>query len=316
MPPIRLGANCWNQYTDWPSLLAAGQRIDRLGYDTLWTWDHLYPIVGSHKGPILEGWSVISAWATQTTNVRIGLMVGANTFREPTLTAKLATTLDHISNGRAILGIGGAWFETEHVAYGLAFGDGFPERLRWLGEALPVMRGMLHGEQPSASGPRYAATSVRNDPPPIQDHLPILIGGGGEQVTLKLVARYGDANNVGGGIENVRRKEAVLLQHCETVGRDPAEIERTTGLGTVIIRDSREEARRVQRDLFERNGGARPWEDQPVGTVEDIAERMEPFLELGYRHFIAGFPAPYDEESQTRLATEVRPRLERIGSPA
>ena len=311
MSDIKLGANCWNQYTDWPSHLEAGKRIDRLGYDTLWTWDHLYPIVGSHEGPILEGWSVITAWAMATEKVRLGLMVGANTFREPSLTAKLATTLDHISGGRAILGIGGAWFETEHEAYGLQFGDGFPERLRWLGEALPIMRGMLHGEEPTASGPRYRAKAVRNDPTPIQERLPILIGGGGEQVTLKLVARYGDANNVGGSIDNVRRKEAVLLQHCETVGRDPSEIERTAGIGTVVIRDSRAEAERVQREIFERNGKARLWEDQPVGTVEDVAERLAPFVELGYRHLIAGFPSPYDEESQTRLIQEVRPLLER-----
>ena len=166
MPPIKLGANCWNQYADWPNMLAAGQRVDRLGYDTLWTWDHLYPIVGSHEGPIFEGWLAITAWAATTERVRIGLMVGANTFRNPALTAKMATTFDHISGGRAILGIGAAWFETEHRAYGLEYGDGPPERLRWLGEALPIMRGMLHGERPSASGPHYATTDVRNDPPP------------------------------------------------------------------------------------------------------------------------------------------------------
>ena len=153
MPPIKLGANCWNQYADWPNMLAAGQRIDRLGYDTLWTWDHLYPIVGSHEGPIFEGWLAITAWAATTERVRIGLMVGANTFRNPALTAKMATTFDHISGGRAILGIGAAWFETEHRAYGLEYGDGPPERLRWLGEALPIMRGMLHGERPSRQRP-------------------------------------------------------------------------------------------------------------------------------------------------------------------
>jgi alkanesulfonate monooxygenase SsuD/methylene tetrahydromethanopterin reductase-like flavin-dependent oxidoreductase (luciferase family) len=308
---IRIGALCWNQYTDWPSLLEAGIRADELGYSTLWTWDHLYPIVGSHEGPIFEGWLTLAAWAQATSQVRIGLMVGANTFREPALTAKMATTLDHISDGRAILGIGGAWFETEHEAYGLPFGDGFPERLRWLGEALPIMRGMLHGERPTASGPHYRAKAVRNDPPPIQERLPLLIGGGGEQVTLKLVAKYGDANNIGGGIENVRRKDAILVQHCETVGRDPAEIERTTGLGTVIIRDSRAEAERIQREIFARNGDARLWTDQPVGTPEDVAAKLAPFLEIGYRHLIAGFPAPYDEESMTRLASEVRPLLER-----
>jgi len=311
MTDIRLGALCWNQYTAWPALLDAGRRADRLGYDTLWTWDHLYPIVGSWQGPILEGWTVLTAWAMATERIRIGLMVGANTFREPAVTAKIATTLDHVSGGRAILGIGAAWFEREHVAYGLRFGDGPPERLRWLAEALPVMRGMLHGEAPSALGPRYTTRAVRNDPPPIQERLPILVGGGGEKVTLKLVAKYADANNVGGGVEAVKRKEAILVQHCETVGRDPAEIERTTGIGTVIIRDSREEARRVFKAMFAGNGNAHLWEDQPVGTPEDVAEMLAPYPAIGYRHLIAGFPAPYDEESMTRLATEVRPVLER-----
>jgi alkanesulfonate monooxygenase SsuD/methylene tetrahydromethanopterin reductase-like flavin-dependent oxidoreductase (luciferase family) len=311
VPDIKLGALCWNQYTDWPSLLEAGQRADRLGYHSLWTWDHLYPIVGSSEGPILEGWLTLAAWAQATQRVRIGLMVGANTFREPALTAKMATTLDHISGGRAILGIGGAWNEEEHEAFGIPFGSGFPERLRWLGEALPVMRGMLRGERPTASGPRYAVKDVRNQPPPIQERLPLLIGGGGEQVTLKLVARYGDANNVGGGIDNVRRKEAILVQHCETVGRDPDEIERTTGIGTVVIRDSRADAERVHAAMFERNGKADRWTNQPIGTPEDVAEHLAPFPEIGYRHLVAGFPPPYDEESMTRLVTEVLPMLER-----
>jgi alkanesulfonate monooxygenase SsuD/methylene tetrahydromethanopterin reductase-like flavin-dependent oxidoreductase (luciferase family) len=305
MPDLRLGALCWNQYSDFPSLLAAGIRADELGYHSLWTWDHLYPIVGSSDGPIHEGWLTLAAWAQATSRVRVGLMVGANTFREPALTAKMATTLDHISGGRATLGIGGAWFEEEHEAYGIPFGDGFPERLRWLGEALPIMRGMLRGERPTAKGGHYHTHAVRNDPRPVQDRLPLLIGGGGEQVTLKLVARYGDANNVGGGIDNVRRKEEVLLRHCESLGRDPSEIERTSGIGVVVIRDSREEARRVADAIFERNGKAEPWQNQPVGTAEDVAAFIAPYLELGYRHLIAGFPSPYDRESMERLATEV-----------
>ncbi|MBA2631864.1 MAG: LLM class flavin-dependent oxidoreductase [Chloroflexi bacterium] len=100
---IKLGANCWGQYSDWPSLRAAGIRADSLGYDSLWTWDHLYPIVGSHEGPIFEGWLTLAAWAEATERATIGLMVGANTFRNPALVAKLATTLDHISGGRAVL---------------------------------------------------------------------------------------------------------------------------------------------------------------------------------------------------------------------
>ncbi|MBI2778002.1 MAG: LLM class flavin-dependent oxidoreductase [Chloroflexi bacterium] len=309
--PSRTSTRTARQSCRRPSLLQAGIRADELGYTSLWTWDHLYPIVGSWKGPILEGWTVLTGSAMATEKVRMGLMVGANTFRNPALTAKLATTLDHVSNGRAILGIGAAWFGREHEAYGLEFGEGPPERLRWLGEALPVIRGMFHGELPSASGPHYAAKEVRNDPPPLQARLPILVGGGGEKVTLKLVAKYADANNVGGGLAAVKRKEAILLEHCEREGRDPAEIERTTGVGTVIIRDSRDEARRVFLEMFAGNGNARPWEDQPVGTPEDVAEMLAPYAEIGYRHLVTGFPPPHDQESMTRFAREVRPLLER-----
>jgi alkanesulfonate monooxygenase SsuD/methylene tetrahydromethanopterin reductase-like flavin-dependent oxidoreductase (luciferase family) len=310
--PIKLGANIWNQYTEWSRWLAAGHRAAELGYDSLWTWDHLYPIVGSPDGPILEAYTAISALAATTRRGTIGLMVGANTFRNPALVAKMITTIDHVSGGRAVLGIGAGWFETEHTGFGLRYGDGPPERLRWLGEALPVMRGMLDGTRPSASGPTYAMSSVQNLPAPVQRRVPILIGGSGPQVTLKLVARHGDANNIGGSIANVRDKEAALVRHCEAIGRDEREIERTAGMGTVVIRDSREEARRVFESMFQRNGAARPWEDQPVGTPEDLIERFGQWIELGYHHLICGFPSPHDEETMTRMATEVRPGLEAL----
>jgi alkanesulfonate monooxygenase SsuD/methylene tetrahydromethanopterin reductase-like flavin-dependent oxidoreductase (luciferase family) len=312
MSDIKFGALCWNQYTDWHSLLQAGVRADELGYDSLWTWDHLYPIIGDSNGPIFEGWLTITAWAQATKRIRIGLMVGANTFRNPALTAKMATTLDHISDGRAILGIGGAWFEEEHEDFGLDFGSGFPERLRWLGEALPIMRGMLDGTEPVAAGPHYVSKDTRNLPAPVQAHLPICIGGGGEQVTLKLVAKYGDMNNIGGKVEDMARKEEVLLRHCETVGRDPAEIERTTGIGSVFIRDDPAEAQRLFHAAFDRNRIATHWEDQPVGTPEQVAEMLAPKVALGYRHLIAGMPATYDEESMVRLITEVKPLLEQV----
>jgi len=312
MTDIKLGALCWNQYTDFAPLFEAGVRADALGYDTLWTWDHVYPIIGDPNGPNYEGWLTITAWAAATERIRIGLMVGANTFRTPTLTAKMATTLDHISNGRAILGIGGAWFEGEHEAFGLEFGDGFPERLRWLGEALPIMRGMLDGTEPSAAGPHYRAKNVRNLPGPVQDHLPICIGGGGEQVTLKLVAKYGDMNNIGGTPDEMAHKEEILLRHCETVGRDPSEIERSTGIGTVFIRDDPKEAQRLFEAAFARNRIANLWQNQPVGTVEQVVENLAPKVKLGYRHLVAGIPANYDEESMTRFVTEVKPLLEQL----
>ncbi|HYM83603.1 MAG TPA: LLM class flavin-dependent oxidoreductase [Candidatus Dormibacteraeota bacterium] len=315
MTDVKIGALCWNQYTEWPALLEAGRRADRLEYDTLWTWDHVYPIVGDSHGPNYEGWLTITAWAMATAHVHVGLMVGANPFRAPTLVAKMATTLDHISNGRAILGIGAAWFEEEHHDFGFDFGSGPPERLRWLGEALPILRGMLDGTEPSATGPRYRSRHTRNLPPPVQRHLPICIGGSGERVTLRLVARYADMCNIGGGIETVRRKEAILVRHCEEVGRDPGEIERTSGIGTVIIRDDPAEARRVGLAAFERNRVVTPWTDQPWGTPEQVAEKLAPYLEIGYRHLIAGFPADHDEESMTRFATEVRPLLEKEPAP-
>jgi alkanesulfonate monooxygenase SsuD/methylene tetrahydromethanopterin reductase-like flavin-dependent oxidoreductase (luciferase family) len=148
----------------------------------------------------------------------------------------MATTLDHMSNGRAILGIGGAWFEREHEAYGLEFGSGFGERLDWLDEAVEVMRAMASGEPATARGPRYHALKVRNDPPPVQKRLPILIGGDGERKTLATVARYADAWNTGGDIDFVRHKDEVLRRWCDDVGRDEAR-SGEFGLGLVIIRD-------------------------------------------------------------------------------
>jgi alkanesulfonate monooxygenase SsuD/methylene tetrahydromethanopterin reductase-like flavin-dependent oxidoreductase (luciferase family) len=315
---IRFGALCWNQYTDWASFLAAGKRADDLGFHSLWTWDHVYPIVGSEEGPMFEGYLTLAAWAMATRNVRLGLMVGANPYRNPALVAKMVTTLDHISNGRMYLGIGSAWDESEAKAFGIDMGESPGERLRWLREALPVLRGMLRGEQPSASGPRYAVDGVRNDPAPVQDRMPILVGGGGENVTLRLVARCADANNIGfgNGLEAFRRKEEALRRHCHEVGRDESEIERTINVGPVIIRDSQAEALRVLERTFEHNGRAETWSgrtpaDQPVGSPEHLAEVLAPFVELGYRHIVIGFPAPYDEETMTRVVREVQPLLAR-----
>jgi len=314
---IRLGLLCWNQYTDWQSLLEVGQRAERLGFHSLWTWDHLYPIVGSDRGPFFEGYLTLAAWAQATSRIRVGLMVGANPFRYPTLTAKMATTLDHISGGRAYLGIGSAWNDDEARGFGIEFGESPAERLRWLREALPIMRAMLHGEEPTADGPRYFADAVRNDPPPVQAHMPILIGGGGEKVTLRLVARYGDANNIGfaAGLETFKRKEAALRQHCEEVGRDQSEIERTMNTGPIVIRDSTEDAVRELERIYEHNGGAQQWagraaSEQPTGSPEHVVEVLLPFVEQGYRHIVIGSPSPYDEETMERLVREVQPKLQ------
>jgi alkanesulfonate monooxygenase SsuD/methylene tetrahydromethanopterin reductase-like flavin-dependent oxidoreductase (luciferase family) len=237
-------------------------------------------------------------------------MVGANTFRNPALVVKEATTLDHLSGGRAVLGIGGAWFDTEHTAYGLEFGASPGERLRWLDEAVEVMRGMLDGREPSARGEHYHARSVRNDPPPVQDRLPLLIGGGGERKTLRIVAKYADAWNVGGAVERVRHKDEVLRRWCDEVGRDHTQIERTLGGGSVVLRSSADEARRVARDIGRQNGG---WPGPETAcTPPELVEKMGPYLDLGFNHIYFDIPAPFDTETIELLAAEVRPGLQQL----
>jgi alkanesulfonate monooxygenase SsuD/methylene tetrahydromethanopterin reductase-like flavin-dependent oxidoreductase (luciferase family) len=305
---IRTGVLGFPQYTDWPSLQQLGARVDELGYDSLWTWDHLYPIQGDWRGPIFEGYLTLAGWAGVTERVTLGLMVGANPFRNPALVAKMVTTLDHICGGRAILGIGGAWFGREHEAFGIDFGSGFGERLDWLDEAVDLMHQMLRGGEGSARGPRYHAERVRNDPPPLQEHLPILIGGSGERKTLRTVARYADAWNTGGDIEKVRHKESVLRRWCDEVGRDHSEIERTFGAGGVVIRDDPDEARRVAAEMSRTNGG---WGGpEHVGTVAEIVDWLRPYVDLGFRNIFFDAPQPFDDETIERFIGEVKPMLE------
>ena len=306
---VKFGLLVWNQYTDWPAMRATAIRADELGYDDIWTWDHLYPIVGDWQGPMLEPYLVLGGWAEVTKRAQLGLMVGANTFRNPALVAKMITTLDHLSDGRAMLGIGGAWFEREHVAFGFEFGGSPGERLSWLEEAARIMRGMLHGEQPSGDR-HYTTKEVLNNPAPVQARLPLLVGGGGVKKTLRIVARYADACNVGGGFESVKGKDEVLRQHCAEVGRDESEIERTASMGVCIIRDDPAEAQRVFEETFRHNGNARQWEDQLVGTPQQVADMLRPYLGIGFRHFSVGCPSPHDTESMERLITDVKPLLE------
>ena len=320
--PIKLGANLWNQYTDWPAFLDGMLRAEDLGFDSLWTWDHVYPIVGSWEGPAFETYTAMAAVATQTKRATIGHLVGANTFRNPALLAKMVTTIDHISNGRAVLGVGAAWMEPEHTAFGLEFGDRPGTRLRWLAQALPIIRGMLDGERPSSpDGSRYAVDAVLNLPASVQKRIPILIGGSGPKVTLKLVAKYADMNNLGNPIETVLRSDPILVEHCRDVGRDEREIERTVELQRVVVRDTREAALAREAEILDLNGGAKDDEDRPGsagvesdrivgGSPDDVYEQLVPYVDAGYRHLICGFPPPYDEETMRRMATEVRPRLE------
>jgi alkanesulfonate monooxygenase SsuD/methylene tetrahydromethanopterin reductase-like flavin-dependent oxidoreductase (luciferase family) len=173
MPPIKTGILLWNQASDWPSYLAAAQRTDELGYDTFWAWDHLYAIFGDPLQDIFEGWASLSALAVATQRLKLGLLVGANTFRNPGVVAKLATTLDHMSGGRAMLGLGGAWMEPEHTAMGIDFGAGFGQRLDWLEESVTAVEAMLAGDAfTSDPGGRYQFNAAEAHPLPLQKRLP------------------------------------------------------------------------------------------------------------------------------------------------
>jgi alkanesulfonate monooxygenase SsuD/methylene tetrahydromethanopterin reductase-like flavin-dependent oxidoreductase (luciferase family) len=320
MSDVKLGINLWSQASDWPGFLEAARRADQLGYDHIWTWDHIHAIFGDPLQNIFEGYTALAAIAMATERARLGLFVGANTFRNPGLATKSLVTIDHISGGRAILGIGGAWFEGEHRAFGIDFGTGFGQRLDWLAEAVPAIRTLLDGGSvTSPPGGRYAFDDLRIEPLPLQAHLPIMIGGAGEKKTLRIVAQHADIWNVFGTPETVAHKNDILRAHCADVGRDEATIERTLGC-KVTIRDSAAEAERVRLAMLEHNrtplsrveGDVSFW----TGTPEQVAETMLSYRRVGFDTFIAEVAAPYDTETMERLINEVRPMVEAASVPA
>jgi F420-dependent oxidoreductase-like protein len=316
---IRLGIALWSQGSDWPSFLDAARRAEQLGYEHVWTWDHLYAIFGDPHQAIFEGYTALAALAQATERVRLGLFVGANTFRNPGLVAKAVTTIDHISGGRAILGIGGAWFETEHRGFGIDFGSGFGERLDWLAEAVPAIRTLLDGGEVTSRGGRYAFNHLRLAPRPLQAHLPIMIGGAGERKTLRIVAGYADIWNAFGTPETLAHKEEVLRTHCAQVGRDPATIERSVGC-KIVIRSTEDAARARQAEIIRHNlipperllGDVTWW----VGTPEQIADTMRSYRAIGFDTFLCESPAPYDAETMETLITVVKPMVDQGEAPS
>ena len=311
MSDLSIGILLWNMAPDWPTFERAARRIDELGYDHIWTWDHLHAIFGEPQQSVFDGWMALGGLATATDRARLGLLVGANTFRNPGLVAKMATTLDHMSGGRAILGLGGAWFEYEHRAHGIDFGKSPGERLKWLDEAAAAVTTILEGgaatSEPDA---HYQFDGLRQEPLPVQQHLPLMIGGSGERKTLRTVAKYADMWNMTGPPDKVRHKTEVLDQHCADVGRDPAAIERTIS-AKLFLRSTEKEARELceremhlnQTPMDEIEGDDSFWFDTPDRT----AERLLAYKEIGISTFIPEIPAPYDEETLERLIGEVKP---------
>lgn len=315
MPEMRYGIALSTQQSTWATFEATARFVDQLGYDTLLADDHLYADMGAIDQPKHEAWTAVAALAPITGRVRLGHYVLANTFRNPGLVVKSAVTLDHISNGRAILGIGAGWFEAEHRAFGLDFGSGFGERLDWLDEAAGIMRALLDGETLTHAGPRYRTHELKINPLPVQKRLPILIGGAGEKKTLRSVARYADIwHTFTHPLEDMRRKVDLLEQYCAEVGRNPAEIERSLSPVMLIIRDDPAEARKAYEAIAAYNHAdpapALARREPFFGPPESIAERLRPYLDLGFTHIIGDFYPPFDHETFERLIGEVGPLLE------
>jgi F420-dependent oxidoreductase-like protein len=311
---VRFGAAFWIQRTGWPDLRDACLAAEAAGFDSLWLDDHLMSDEGDWRDGKLEGWTALTALAPLTTTARLGHLVVANTFRNPGLTAKMAATLDHVSNGRFILGIGGGWFEREHDAFGLDFGSGFGERLDRLEEAVDIIERLLAGERVTHHGRFYDLVDALCVPRPVQDRLPILIGGSGRQKTLRTTARHADLWNGYGTPERVAETSAVLRERCEEIGRDFDAIERTVTMEVVIradeaaaraafseIEDIHDLRGRVGSDGSPRGLGA-------AGPPSVIADDVRQYAELGIAEVQWVFRHPFDLETMRRLP-EVRAAL-------
>lgn len=312
---IRFGLQLWNQGFDWDETVVAVRTAEELGYEELWSSEHLLAVMGHPHQDTFDGYTLITAWSQLTSRVRLGLLTGANTFRAPGLLAKMITTLDHVSGGRAVLGLGGGWHEQEHVEFGLNFGMGWADRLGWLDESAAALRGLLNGETvTSPHDGHYTLNGARLHPLPIQKRLPILIGGGGEQRTLRSVARYADIWNWVGleDLDLMRHKDAVLRDRCEEVGRDHTEIERSAFVSP-ILRDSPQEARSFFRTQMKVNRLDDDVVDDPdiyLTTPEHMTELMLAWKDIGFTNFIIQSASPFDTETVGRIAEQVRPQVD------
>lgn len=311
---MRFGAAYWIQRTDWPSLRDACLTAEAAGFDAIWLDDHLLSDEGDWTSPKLEGWTSLAALAPLTNRVDLGLMVSANTFRNPGLTAKLAVTLDHLSGGRAVLGIGGGWFEREHDAFGIEFGSGFGERLDRLDEAVGLIRRLLDGERITHQGRFYQFNDALCEPRPVRQPLPILIGGSGRQKTLRTTARYANRWNGYGAPERIAETSAVLRERCDEIDRPFGDIRRTVSM-EVVIRDTHAAAVAAFDEVVDLHGiedrvgsDGTPQSLGVGGPPALVADFIRRYADIGVEEVLWIFRNPFDLETIRRMS-EVRALL-------
>ena len=269
------------------TMTRVAQKADETGFESVWLVDHFHTIPQPSQELTFECWTSTAALARDTKRVRIGQMVSCNGYRNPALLAKMASTVDVLSHGRLNFGIGAGWYEHEYRAYGYSYPDA-PERLRYLREAVQVIQAMWTQEEAVFEGQYYQVRGAINQPKGVQKpHIPMLIGGGGEKVTLKLVAQYGDACNVNGDIATLKHKFDVIKEHCATVGRDYESIHRTAST-ICAIGETEEEALASIPDAMRRMFGDRI-KDALIGTPDTIRPRLAEFEAAGVQELLVTF---------------------------
>lgn len=305
---IRFGVQTAPQNTTWQELRDTWKLIDSLDYDTAWTFDHFFPILSDPSGPCFEGWISLAALAAETSRVQAGVLVTGNTYRHPAVLAKMAATQDHASGGRLIMGIGAAWFEMEHNAYGIPF-QTTAERIHRLDEAAEIIKRLWSETQVTFDGRYYQLKDAYCEPKPLQrPRPPIMIGGSGEKLTLRVVARHADQWNTFGSPELFLHKIEVLKEHCAGVGRNFDDIE-VSWAGAALVTDSREEKDELLR-RFAAAFGITPEQyalGALVGSASEVRDRIAKFIDVGVTHFKPIANTPFSHESIRRFAEEVIP---------
>jgi F420-dependent oxidoreductase-like protein len=302
---IRFGVHNGPQNASFDELLGLWQRAEELDYDWMSVFDHFMPIFGDPDGTCFEGVTLMAALAAHTSRIRVGMLVTGVTYRHPAVAANMAATIDHISHGRCEYGVGAAWFEKEHNQYGIPF-PRIGVRMDMLDEACRVMRGLWTESKFSFEGKHYQLADAQLDPKPVQEHMPLVIGGSGEKRTLRIVAEHGDIwNTFFGDIEVFKHKLDVLSRHCADVGRDPADIRKSVTFRAVLAEDEAGVEER-KRELESRGPSRFEWF---VGTPEQFVEALKPWAQLGGGDFLLGASAPYDWQSIELIAQQVAPAL-------